>query len=219
MTQHEAGDAGNRWTQVRETVLMMELAVAQIESAMKDSDRSVAVLTDTFTTMAGQMGQIATTVNALSDDGEEGAMKARLRDATMSVSGMVNQSIIAFQFYDRLAQRLSHVNHSLAMLAELVADSARADSASEWTSLQQAIRAETGLETELSTSGGTSDGRFIAKVCPQVIELGPPNATIHKIDEHIVVADVEPLKNIYRRVLENLHAQLQSAAAVQRAAA
>lgn len=84
---------------------------------------------------------------------------------------------------------------------------------------QQAIRAETGLETELSTSGGTSDGRFIAKVCPQVIELGPPNATIHKIDEHIVLADVEPLKNIYRRVLENLHAQLQSAAAVQGAAA
>ncbi len=149
MTQHEAGDAGNRWTQVRETVLMMELAVAQIESAMKDSDRSVAVLTDTFTTMAGQMGQIATTVNALSDDGEEGAMKGRLRDATTSVSGMVNQSIIAFQFYDRLAQRLSHVNHSLAMLAELVADSARADSASEWSSLQQAIRARYSMPEEV----------------------------------------------------------------------
>ncbi|MBV7540331.1 succinyl-diaminopimelate desuccinylase [Acidovorax sp. sic0104] len=73
--------------------------------------------------------------------------------------------------------------------------------------VQQAIRAETGLTTELSTTGGTSDGRFIAKVCPQVIELGPPNATIHKIDEHIVVADIEPLKNIYRRTLENLHAQ------------
>lgn len=87
------------------------------------------------------------------------------------------------------------------------------------TAVQQAIRAETGLETELSTSGGTSDGRFIAKVCPQVIELGPPNATIHKIDEHIAVADVEPLKNIYRRVLENLHARLQPAALEQGAAA
>lgn len=73
--------------------------------------------------------------------------------------------------------------------------------------VQQAITAETGLATELSTTGGTSDGRFIAQVCPQVIELGPPNATIHKIDEHIVVADIEPLKNIYRRTLENLHAQ------------
>lgn len=84
---------------------------------------------------------------------------------------------------------------------------------------QAAIRAETGLETELSTSGGTSDGRFIAKVCPQVIELGPPNATIHKINEHIVLADVEPLTNIYRRMLEHLHAKLQAAAATEGAAA
>jgi succinyl-diaminopimelate desuccinylase len=71
-----------------------------------------------------------------------------------------------------------------------------------------AIGAETGLTPELSTSGGTSDGRFIAKICPQVIEFGPPNATIHKINEHIALSDIEPLKNIYRRVLENLHAQL-----------
>ena len=82
------------------------------------------------------------------------------------------------------------------------------------TAVQQAILAETGITTELSTTGGTSDGRFIAQVCPQVIEMGPPNATIHKIDEHIVVADIEPLTNIYRRTLENLHAQALAAAAV-----
>ena len=70
--------------------------------------------------------------------------------------------------------------------------------------VRNAIRTETGIETELSTTGGTSDGRFIAQVCPQVIELGPPNATIHKVDEHVVVADIEPLKNIYCRVLKNL---------------
>jgi len=72
--------------------------------------------------------------------------------------------------------------------------------------VREAIRDETGLETELSTTGGTSDGRFIAQICPQVIELGPTNATIHKIDEHIPVTDIEPLKNIYRRVLEKLAA-------------
>ena len=71
--------------------------------------------------------------------------------------------------------------------------------------VQAAIQAETGLNTQLSTTGGTSDGRFIAQICPQVIELGPPNATIHMIDEHVAVSDIEPLKNIYRRVLENLH--------------
>ncbi|HEY1611477.1 MAG TPA: succinyl-diaminopimelate desuccinylase [Paraburkholderia sp.] len=70
--------------------------------------------------------------------------------------------------------------------------------------LERAIHDETGVTTELSTTGGTSDGRFIARICPQVIEFGPPNATIHKIDEHIEVAFVEPLKNVYRRVLEQL---------------
>ena len=72
--------------------------------------------------------------------------------------------------------------------------------------VRDAIRAETGLETELSTTGGTSDGRFIAQVCAEVIEVGPPNATIHKINECVAVADIEPLKNIYRRLLENLNA-------------
>ena len=74
------------------------------------------------------------------------------------------------------------------------------------TAVQQAIGAETGLTTELSTTGGTSDGRFIATLCPQVVEVGPPNATIHKIDECIALADIEPLKNIYRRTLDNLNA-------------
>jgi len=69
-----------------------------------------------------------------------------------------------------------------------------------------AITDETGIHTQLSTTGGTSDGRFIAQVCPQVVELGPPNATIHQINEHVAVADIEPLKNIYRRVLERLNA-------------
>jgi len=70
--------------------------------------------------------------------------------------------------------------------------------------LSDAISAETGLTTELSTTGGTSDGRFIAKICPQVVEFGPTNASIHKIDEHIAVEEIDSLKNIYRRTLENL---------------
>ncbi len=70
--------------------------------------------------------------------------------------------------------------------------------------LSAAIRAETGLTPVLSTTGGTSDGRYIAKICPQVIEFGPVNETIHKIDENTRVADIEPLKNIYRRSLEAL---------------
>lgn len=74
--------------------------------------------------------------------------------------------------------------------------------------VQGAIRDETGIETELSTSGGTSDARFIAKICRQVVELGPVNASIHKIDEHIDVAEIETLKNIYLRALKRLDAAL-----------
>ena len=70
--------------------------------------------------------------------------------------------------------------------------------------LEKAILDETGVRTELSTTGGTSDGRFIARICEQVVEFGPPNGSIHKIDEHIDVQFIEPLKNVYRRVLEQL---------------
>jgi succinyl-diaminopimelate desuccinylase len=67
-----------------------------------------------------------------------------------------------------------------------------------------AIKQTTGLDTELSTSGGTSDGRFIADICPQVIEVGPLNATIHKINECVAVADLDALSEIYYLTLVKL---------------
>jgi len=70
--------------------------------------------------------------------------------------------------------------------------------------LSDAIQAETGAQTELSTTGGTSDGRFIASICNEVIEFGPVNDTIHKVNENILLADIDPLKNIYRRTIETL---------------
>jgi succinyl-diaminopimelate desuccinylase len=69
---------------------------------------------------------------------------------------------------------------------------------------QKAIRDICGYDTQLSTAGGTSDGRFIAPTGAQVIELGPLNATIHKIDEHVAVADLDTLSAIYEKILENL---------------
>lgn len=75
---------------------------------------------------------------------------------------------------------------------------------------QQAIAEVTGLSTELSTTGGTSDGRFIATLCPQVIELGPPNDSIHKVDENIALRELAPLTLIYQHLLQQL-ARPQSA--------
>ncbi len=62
----------------------------------------------------------------------------------------------------------------------------------------------TGIVPELSTTGGTSDGRFVIDICPQVVELGPVNASIHQLNEHIDAGAPEVLKSIYRQVLERL---------------
>jgi succinyl-diaminopimelate desuccinylase len=70
--------------------------------------------------------------------------------------------------------------------------------------ITDAIRSVTSVEAELSTSGGTSDGRFIADICTQVVEFGPCNATIHKLNENVAVDDIEPLSEIYRLTLKNL---------------
>ena len=66
-----------------------------------------------------------------------------------------------------------------------------------------AIREETGIEPDLSTSGGTSDGRFLIQLCP-VLDFGLPNATMHKVGEHAAVEDIQALSRIYRRVLEKV---------------
>ena len=70
--------------------------------------------------------------------------------------------------------------------------------------LTASIKETTGLDTHLSTAGGTSDGRFIAPLGVQVAEFGPLNATIHQVDEHVAVADLEQLAEIYEGVLERL---------------
>ena len=68
----------------------------------------------------------------------------------------------------------------------------------------KAIKDVTGRDTELSTAGGTSDGRFIAPTGAQVVELGPVNATIHQVNEHVSADDLNTLSDIYEKMLENL---------------
>ena len=70
--------------------------------------------------------------------------------------------------------------------------------------LSDAIHEVTGVTPELSTTGGTSDGRFIADICPQVVEFGPLNMSIHQINEHVAVENIEPLAAIYQKTLEKL---------------
>jgi len=67
-----------------------------------------------------------------------------------------------------------------------------------------AIREVIGVAADVSTTGGTSDGRFITRICPQVVEFGPVNMSIHRLNEHVALDAVEPLRAVYQRVLEKL---------------
>ena len=70
--------------------------------------------------------------------------------------------------------------------------------------LTRAVEHVTGQRPQLSTAGGTSDGRFIAEICPEIVELGPVNASIHKLNEHIAIDDLDALSKIYQQVLTDL---------------
>lgn len=168
------------WSQVRETVLMLELAAGQIEAAMRDSGASVDVLTGTFTTMADSLSSISQTVEAIPESGEGGQARQELSAATGQVSGLVHQAIIAFQFYDKLSQRLAHVCTSLGSLSGLVADRAKLFNPEEWVELQQRIlsRYTTRDEVEMfeSVMAGTpvpeALEKYLAAVQARAAETG-----------------------------------------------
>ena len=136
------------WNHMRETVLMLELSSGQIEGALTDSNSSVEVLTHSFTTIAGYMNMIAETVAGLPNQGEAAAAKESLQGVTGNVTGMVHNAIIAFQFYDKLVQRLAHVNHSLSELSSLVADKTRHCDPEQWSILQEKIRSKYSMQEE-----------------------------------------------------------------------
>jgi succinyl-diaminopimelate desuccinylase len=67
-----------------------------------------------------------------------------------------------------------------------------------------------GVFAKLNHHANAITIRFIAQICPQVIEFGPPNATIHKVNEHVALSDIAPLKGVYRRTLEHLNTGLSA---------
>jgi hypothetical protein len=140
ISQSTASKPDLDWSQVKETVLMLKLAAAQVEFSMRDGNRSVDVLTDSFTAMAGSMQNIDAVVQALTQQGLAGEQHDTLVENCASVAAKVQQAIVAFQFYDTLVQRVDHVVQSLSQLAELVGEPSRLYSPVEWQKLQAAIR-------------------------------------------------------------------------------
>jgi len=155
------------WSQVRETVLMLELAAGQVDAAMRDSNSSVDTLMDTFTSMADTLSMIDVALGTLPDTIGNGMVKSEIQENARQVSQKVHHAIIAFQFYDKLVQRLDHVCHSLSELSELVSNTGRLYNPQEWSRLQERIRSKYTMAEERGMFDAVMAGATVQEALKQ----------------------------------------------------
>jgi len=161
------------WSQVKETVLMLKLAAAQVEFSLRDGANSVDTLTDSFTGMATSISSIESSTaeifekyNVLEND------QKTVHDNCHQIADKMQQAIVAFQFYDSLVQRMDHVVNSLTTLGDLVSDPARLYSPLEWESLQEAIRGRYTMEKERELFDAILNGEDMVAVLEKMHDVG-----------------------------------------------
>ncbi|PKI12701.1 hypothetical protein [Colwellia sp. 12G3] len=139
------------WSQLKETVLMLNLAVAQIDGSMSEGNSSIETLSASFTGLATNLSDIQSSILQMKDkdDGDDvGKLKLIIEGSTTTALDKVHSAIIAFQFYDKLTQRLDHVSQSLGALTTLITDPAALYSPVEWRALQESIRSKYTMKEE-----------------------------------------------------------------------
>jgi len=135
------------WSQVRETVKMLNLAIAQVSGSLVNGDESVLALTESFTSMAGVITEIRETIENVDNHEKEDILKI-IDQKCQTLSNDVQNAIVAFQFYDRFSQNLSHVNESLNSLGGLIGDQSKLYNPQEWSALQNEIRKRYTMQEE-----------------------------------------------------------------------
>lgn len=135
------------WSQVRETINMLTLAVSQVECTMTDGEKSVTELTQSFTYIANQLQDLLNLHNSKKDSTEKNELET-FRLSTEEIHQKIMSAIVAFQFYDRLSQRLDHVKRDLGWLSRLVSDPSQLYNPSAWSKLQEDIMSNYTMEEE-----------------------------------------------------------------------
>lgn len=138
------------WSQVRETINMLTLAVSQVECTMVDGEKSINELTGSFTFIARQLKELLDYHTNAELNAESADSKAleKFKLGTEEIHKQVMSAIVAFQFYDRLSQRLDHVKRDLSWLSRLVSDPAQLYNPSAWSKLQEDIMSNYTMEEE-----------------------------------------------------------------------
>ncbi len=145
------------WSQIRETVKLLTVSVALVQSSMKEGDNSVNTLTDSFTSMVEHMQAINDILNSFAS-GEERDLALQ---HCLATSEKIQSSIVAFQFYDRLQQCLDHVTSSLNGLSLLIDDPQRIYNPMEWKKFQDEIRGRYTMESEKIMFDAVLSGKTI----------------------------------------------------------
>jgi len=137
------------WSQLKETILMLNLSVAQIDRTLHDGNASISTLSNSFTALATNISDIQSSIKQLNSE-EDDCVKVKtiIHGSTITALDKVQSAIIAFQFYDKLTQRIEHVSQSLASLTTLISDPSTLYSPIEWKSLQESIRSKYTMDEE-----------------------------------------------------------------------
>jgi len=145
------------WSQIRETVKLLAVSVAQVEGGMKAGDESVEVLTRSFAKMVDDMNAIRELLNTL----EPSEQRDSALSHCQSTQDRINSSIVAFQFYDRLQQCLQHVSVGLKGLSAIVESPNRLYNPAEWVKFQDEIRRRYTMESEKIMFDAIHEGKSI----------------------------------------------------------
>lgn len=136
------------WCYIQETITMLYLSVCQIESSMNDSGRSVDQLTQSFTELAQHSREVDEHVQNLNDVSEIQAFKNEVSATAREMQEKINQAITAFQFYDRISQRLDHVSNSLEHMSDLMSSPMEINDPSAWQRIQEHVKNSYTMESE-----------------------------------------------------------------------
>ena len=164
----------DEWSQIRETILIINVAVARIEHAMIDGDDSVTALSQSFIDMVKSAQQITQDASEL----EASPGKDKIEKECAEISQQIQSSVVAFQFYDKLSQRMSLVSKALNSLNAVLEDRSKTHDKEEWKILQDTIRSKYTLDSDQEMFDAVINGMPIEEALKTAVE----KTTEHEIE-------------------------------------
>ncbi|MFO8048298.1 MAG: hypothetical protein R6U29_04625 [Desulfosudaceae bacterium] len=167
------------WSQIRETVMMLNAALSQVERSLTEGDESINALTKLFTALMGKFQVIQMASENLPESREKTAVMKNCQE----VSTMINEVVVAFQFYDKMAQRLSHVSLNLSALGDLIHDGHRLYSPFEWRALQEMIKSKYFIDADRQMFEAIREGASVK----EALEIGEQHRRKAKENNNVEV--------------------------------